>query len=340
MGQRVLGAVNYSLTGIDRDCRGGHMPRHHMWGLDALREAGMQVQVLGSPGGRQWQRVTGATSLQLGDLDRQRTLLRAAREHEPDVIVCAEMGFARGLGQLRRRGLLRTPLVGVMHPYAPRTRWTQSCAAGFDHVICLTRRAFEQMREVMPDERLSQAGMGPDLDWPGYRGEDGGAVVSTGRTHRDLGLLAEASARVGAPLVLHDTVPETPSPDRTEKIGAPYSEVMDDLRAASVIAIPLTRTDGCFGITELNDALALGKPVVMTRNPHIDVDIEAVGCGRWVAPGDLDGWVERLTELQSNPGLRQQMGASGRSWAEENWNHRRFGTALVDAVTAVTAQAS
>jgi glycosyltransferase involved in cell wall biosynthesis len=225
-----------------------------------------------------------------------------------------------------------------MHPYAPRTRWTQSCAAGFDHVICLTRRAFQQMREVMPDHRLSQAGMGPDLAWAGYRGEDRGAVVSTGRTHRDLALLAEASVRVGAPLVLHATVPGPPSPDRTEKVGAPYSDVMDDLRAASVIAIPLTRTDGCFGITELNDALALGKPVVMTRNPHIDVDIEAVGCGRWVDRGDLDGWVDCLAELQADPDLRQQMGAHGRSWAEENWNHRAFGRTLCDAVTAVTAQ--
>ncbi len=333
----MLGAANYSLTGIDVDCRAGRMPRHHLWGLDALRNAGMHVQLLGSPDRQRWKHTTRRTQLQLGDLDRQSTLLRAARDLRPDVIVCAEMGFARGLGQLRRSGVLRIPLVGVMHPYAPRTRWTRWCAAGFDHVICLTRRAYEQMREVMPDDRLSQAGMGPDLAWAGYRGEDGGAVVSTGRTHRDLGLLAEASARVAAPLVLHDTVPRPPSPQRTEKVGAPYAAVMDDLRSASVVAIPLTRTDGCFGITELNDALALGKPVLMTRNPHIDVDIEAVGCGRWMEQGDVDGWADALAQLQQDPGLRQQMGSAGRRWADEHWNHRRFGDVLLDAVQGVLA---
>lgn len=331
----MVGAVNYSLTAIEVDCREGRMPRHHMWGLDALGESGMSVHVLGSPDGSRYQPITRRTQLQLGDLDRERTLLRAIHDVEADIVVCAEMGFARGIGQLRRRRLLGVPLIGVMHPYAPRTPWTRSCAAGFDHVICLTRLSYQQMQGVLPSDRLTHTGMGPDLEWSGYRGEDRGVVVSTGRTHRDLPLLARAAEQARTPLVLHETADLPPSSTRVEKLRAPYAEVMDDLRQASVVAIPLRRTDGCFGITELNDALALAKPVIMTRNPHIDVDIEAVGCGRWVEPGDLDGWSRALKELHADPDLRTDMGSRGRAWATENWNHQRFARTLIDAVGAV-----
>jgi hypothetical protein len=36
------------------------------------------------------------------------------------------------------------------------------------------------------------------------------------------------------------------------------------------------------------DAIGMGKPVIMTRHPLIDIDIEAKG-GIWVNPGDVEG---------------------------------------------------
>jgi glycosyltransferase involved in cell wall biosynthesis len=112
----------------------------------------------------------------------------------------------------------------------------------------------------------------------------------------------------------------------------PYQQLLGDLCSALVIAIPLSRTDGSFGITELNDALALGKPILMTRNPYIDVDIEAVGCGRWIEPGDGLAWREALDRLAGDPAEAAAMGARGRAYAAENWNYERFGRDLVAAV--------
>jgi glycosyltransferase involved in cell wall biosynthesis len=90
------------------------------------------------------------------------------------------------------------------------------------------------------------------------------------------------------------------------------------------VAIPYRATDVMLGLTELNDALALAKPVVMTRSPHIDVDIEAVGCGIWVDPGDLGGWRRALTRLREHPDEAQAMGAAGRRFAQESWNAQTF----------------
>ena len=120
-----------------------------------------------------------------------------------------------------------------------------------------------------------------------------------------------------------------------ERIDAPYWQVLADTNAAAIIAIPLLKPNGCTGLTELSDALALGKPILMTRNPYIDADIEAIGCGRWIPVGDLGAWTTAISELMADPELRRSMGARGRALAEESWNYEMFGTALTTAVTRV-----
>jgi len=114
-----------------------------------------------------------------------------------------------------------------------------------------------------------------------------------------------------------------------------YDHVLDDIRHAAVFAIPLRAPERPIGITELDDALALGRPVVMTRSRYIDCDLEAVGCGYWVEEGDVDGWVEALGRLMASPELRVEMGARGRRYAETSWNAGRFAAAIRTAVTAV-----
>jgi glycosyltransferase involved in cell wall biosynthesis len=295
----------------------------------------METSVLGSPNYKFLQRLSVATRMQLGDLSRQLTLLRAARARRIDVIVCAEMGFARGLGLLRRWKLLRTPIVGVLHPYEPRSRVARYAVGGFDRVLCLSSEIERALQGFANMAKVTTAPIGPDLAFVGYQPEPGTAVVSTGRTHRDLGLLARASATAGCELTIHGASKAAPSPLRTEKIGAAYSEIFADLRAAAIVAIPLRRTDGCFGITEFNDALAQGKPILMTRNRYIDVDIEAIGCGRWIELDDEDAWVNAISELMSDPSLRAEMGSRGKAYAESSWNYRIYCEALIGAVRQV-----
>lgn len=48
------------------------------------------------------------------------------------------------------------------------------------------------------------------------------------------------------------------------------------------------------GVTSLMDAIGLGRAVLMTCNPHVDLDIEVKGIGFWLDPGDVEGWKDRL----------------------------------------------
>lgn len=49
-----------------------------------------------------------------------------------------------------------------------------------------------------------------------------------------------------------------------------------------VVLIPLEDPSMLSGLTEFSDAVALGKPVVMTRNSWMPLDIEALGIGVWL----------------------------------------------------------
>ena len=61
-----------------------------------------------------------------------------------------------------------------------------------------------------------------------------------------------------------------------------------------VIAIPLEKQSTLAGLTSLMDCLGFGKPVIMTKNQCIDLDIENLGIGTWVDPYDVDGWTRAI----------------------------------------------
>jgi glycosyltransferase involved in cell wall biosynthesis len=106
---------------------------------------------------------------------------------------------------------------------------------------------------------------------------------------------------------------------------ASYARSIEAFRYASIFVIPLARQfDTPVGLTEVNDALALGRPIVMTRNRHLGFDIEAENLGIWVDPGDVDGLINAITMLRDDESMRREMGVNARSFAERQWNYDRF----------------
>jgi glycosyltransferase involved in cell wall biosynthesis len=76
------------------------------------------------------------------------------------------------------------------------------------------------------------------------------------------------------------------------------------------------------------EALAAARPVVATRVGGVpDVVRDGVD-GFLVEPGDTEAAAERLASLATDPGLRTQLGASGRAYARERYSVER----LVDDV--------
>jgi glycosyltransferase involved in cell wall biosynthesis len=340
----VAFANNYSMTKAFADVAAGVYPRQHLYGADALRASGFDVVVAPFSDRGAAAAVSRWLRFRLGDLGQEAYVLRSHR-----IAYAGEPNSLAGVAYLRALRARRTPLVTVLHSVPRVTPRTRLLLRGYDAIVCLSSYVRDAVREAFGVE-ARWAPWGPALDFAGYLPTDGDVVLSSGKTNRDQATLLRAMAGVpgvvyarsprGLPVVPGVELVTDETHEDSVEPGGPkfsYGHVLKDLVRASVVAIPLRDPDRVSGLSELNDALALGKPVVVTRTPHLaDVDVEAIGCGCWVEPGDVDGWRDALTTLAGDAALRARMGAAGRAFAAESWNADLFGAAVVDAVRAVS----
>lgn len=332
---RVLATHAYSMGEARRRCEAGDLPRQQLWGCDTLERLGHEVEYGPFGGSPALQALTRKTRSQLGYLDEELGLWR--RRERDGILYAGGPDITRGLAYLRRAGF-RLPLVSVFHTVRPVRRRDASWTRAIDLAITLSERG----RRRLIDEHGRDPGRtlalpwGPDLAFPFYKPTGDEIVVSAGQTNRDVATLVTALGRVGAAARVYAPA-DSPiaSVGEVEVVRVDPSSphwVLNDMARASVVAIPLADPERLSGITELNDALGLAKPVIITRSPEIDVDVEAVGCGRQVEPGDVEGWVSALDELLADAGRRRAMGERGREWARDHWSSDRFGEELATAL--------
>jgi glycosyltransferase involved in cell wall biosynthesis len=93
------------------------------------------------------------------------------------------------------------------------------------------------------------------------------------------------------------------------------TELSQAYASADVFAFPSTTET--LGLVAL-ESMASGVPVVGARAGGIPFVIDDARNGFLVDPGDVDGWVDRLGRLLTDPGLRLQMGQAARDEAERH----------------------
>ena len=171
-------------------------------------------------------------------------------------------------------------------------------------------------------------------------GQNGFTFIATGKEQRDQRTLIEAFNRTGLHLDLYIGInpdPSVPNPNldavnslspaaniRVVKICGllPY-EIALDVARASCVVICCNRTRYTAGLTTVVEALALGLPVICSRNPQIPVDFEAERCGIAVDYGDVEGWQKAVEWMASHPDEARRMGERGRRIAEQRFNDRQ-----------------
>ena len=271
-------------------CARGLLPRHHLWATDYLEERGHHFSA-----------------------------------DKPNVVYIANEQQARPYALARRVGFM-PPLAAVFHH--PRSHpWSQLWIRGIDTCIGLSEYTCRTVERQ--GGRAVRAWWGPDLRYD-YTPISSDYVVSAGKSGRDHRTLLAA---LDVPAVVYLREPMAHHPRVTTKIIGrmghfDFGEVIRDLKRASVVAIPFAGP-GLTGFTELIDALALGKPVVMTKNAHFSP--EEVGCGLSVAPGDVAGW--RTALASATP----EMGKRGRAFAEAN-DYRAFCAKVAEVIEGVGAR--
>jgi glycosyltransferase involved in cell wall biosynthesis len=344
----------------------GETPDHVLFGVHQLARSGIETVFLPYPASGPWARfqrflVQLRIPLELGDLQQQMLAIRLCKNAD---IVYAPCGTQTHLLQyLRAFGFFKLPIVTLLHHPFPKGKldflriWQrQLFIRGADRLPCLSQELSDYLlAKGAPPHKIQTVTWGTDVSFYGPWEPPGQGVIASGRTGRDFKTFALAAVRSGLPATivglqghLNDPVFQISSQLRViearneepvpgEDTGwLKYPTLCRYMRDHAVVAIPLFPQRSIAGLTSLMDSLGLGRAVLMTRNSLIDLDIEAEGVGFWLEPGDVEGWVDRLNWVQSNPEEVKAMGFRARQLAERTLNSESFSkqisTLLQDAL--------
>ena len=166
------------------------------------------------------------------------------------------------------------------------------------------------------------------------------SFIATGKEQRDQSTLIEAFNRSGRHLILYiginpnpnianpnleavERCEPKPNIDVVKICGLLPYEIACEVAKADCVAICCHRTRYTAGLTTVVEALALGLPIICSRNPQIPVDFDREGCGISVEYGDVEGWQRAIDYIATHPDEARRMGERGRRLAERVFNDER-----------------
>ncbi len=156
-------------------------------------------------------------------------------------------------------------------------------------------------------------------------------------------LLAVARSRpewsflVVAPHDRASALADAPANVRVEH-DVPLSVVRDRLRSARVVALPVRDNTYSGATTVLLQAMATGKPVVVSRTAaiargyHLEDGSNAV----LVPPGEPQAFESALAALLADEGRREAIGARARETVEQHLTWGRYTGAIYDLLSTAS----
>lgn len=182
----------------------------------------------------------------------------------------------------------------------------------------------------LPEDFVRIVPYGIDLDfWRALDVDEEPLIIAPGREHRDLATLAGATAGrpervVGTGFSPHSSRAHRRQPDAWP---ANFSVAPVDILTlrllyarAALVVVPVLPTDFPAGITTVVEAMAMGKPVIVSATRGLEGVVTHGRTGMLVRPGDAGHLAATVTELMADPARRAELGARARQEAQ-----RRFG---------------
>ena len=90
------------------------------------------------------------------------------------------------------------------------------------------------------------------------------------------------------------------------------------------------------GLTTLVEAFALGIPVICSRKPNFEIDIDKEGIGITVEYGDVQGWTDAIRYIAAHPEAARRMGENARKLAEERFNLEIFSREIAESLQEIS----
>lgn len=173
--------------------------------------------------------------------------------------------------------------------------------------------------------------------------------ISTGKEMRDMPTLVNAFNRTGERLDIYiggniggvnyskvfSALRLEPNVRLHDPEGLGYFYLSERVAEAGCVVICCQESKYTVGLTTLVEALALGKPVICSRNPQFPIDVEESGCGISVPYYDVEGWERAIRYISSHPEEAREMGRRGRLLAERMYNDERCAREVAQLLKSV-----
>ena len=358
---RILVLNNYPLARVAEEVQAQLKPDHHLFGVNRLSAAGFTVRVVPFKKFGLLRLINRVLALirfpiAIGDLDQQ--LSAWLSRSDIDLVYSPCQTQTQLLSYLRGMGLFHAPIVTIAHHPVDSGRlkrfrrfFLRWQIRGTDAFPSLSSKVARQLDELANQQGYSQVMQwGPDLDYYPRADGDGSRAVAAGRTGRDFVTFGRAATLAGTQAKIiclaQDRLPEFAEFGQNVEVATmsderavSYEELCAEFASARVLAVPLCRGESLAGLTSVTDALGVGRPVIMTRHPLIDLDIEKEGIGKWVDCEDVSGWAEALKWFEQNPEEACEMGRRARAIAERRWNSKKFAEQLIAVINGCLTEA-
>jgi glycosyltransferase involved in cell wall biosynthesis len=347
----------------------GSADRYLLFGADELQAQGYGIRHnLERPEPPRWARAAGGGAkrgLELGggyggDFATVLASLRTA--NDADVVLSTVDTVGIPLMLLGRVGLLRRPLVYTAVGLPERLAQLRSdrlartyagALARCASVLAYSAREAEDIRRWLEDRgqraAIAFVPFGVDTVALSPSGDDATLdVVSVGADpHRDFALLSDVArerpdvrfaivaSRDGA-----QTLVDRPANVDVE-VEIPFGQMRQRLEAARVVALPVRENTYSGATTVLLQAMALGKPIVVSRTSALATGyglVDGANC-RLVDPGDGRSFGAAVDDLLRGDESARRLGAHARQTAERELGWPRYVSRIAELVDAAAASA-
>jgi len=301
-----------------------------------LKQAGFEVELI-DPGGRPWNPFSGRHGAYQG-LDPLRALKILVRRRHAAIIVAGGAGGESTiffLLLLRRLFRFKPPLVVAEMAWSEGWKYRDALnrfvIPRADCVIVRgTNQVIEARRIYGPSICAVFVPFGIDVDYFQRQGSGGSQpyVFSSGLdAGRDFTVLARALRGLDVGMKIKSSADENlpfnaqefPNVEIVKK-RLPYGEFRALYEGARVVVVSTQVTRNACGVTSLMEAMAMGKPVIVSDNPALRDYLPPPDAGIVVPVGDENALRHAILKLWNNPQEAALMGERARQFAAANFS--------------------
>lgn len=339
------------MEGRNEEIENGKYPKNHLWGIDAIEEMNSWnarvlftqsfkiPRLLESLLNRSLFRGSPGAKVEL-------TALKASKHADLIYSVCGPLAMARFYPKKLVSWIFRNPITQnkgfklAHQAYKPRNL---SANAG---LMCLTPTAEKNFSKFAPSKFLPWC-----VDLEMFRSSKETSppkkpfFFASGKTQRDYETLVKAAPMVDAEIRIIGpshlrpfTIPSNinwinTSYDPPDK-AIDYHMLRNWYDQATAVCIPLTgdANDTC-GYTNMLEAMAMAKPVLMTRSGCLHTDPEKGNFGFSINPQSPKDWSEKMNLILNNQKLAKHLGKNGRQIVEEKFSTKSFNKNIISFLT-------